>query len=112
MLKSTFNIYHIKDITHKGIKYKFKKPLRVKITNFISFNGKQLHGEMHITDVDDGYTRIEPFNNPEKEIKDYIRTVFNDYLFKKDEELDEYTRKYKHDWINLIQQPKEKKPKC
>lgn len=106
-------IYYLKDYSYKGKKYKFKSPLRVTINNFLGLDGKTMHGEMVIPEVLGGYTRTEPFNDPEKEIKEYIKTVFEDYLTKEDSKLDEYELQYKRDWIDLFLKPGEKveKPK-
>lgn len=102
-------IHYLKDFTYKGTKYKFKEPLRVTINNFLCMDGKTLAGEMSIPSVLAGYTRKEPFENPEKEIKAYIKTVFEEFLFTDDSKLDEYERKYKHDWIALFKPPEEKR---
>lgn len=102
-------IHYLKDFTYKGTKYRFKEPLRITINNFLCMDGKTLAGEMYIPSVLAGYTRKEPFENPEKEIKAYIKTVFEEFLFVDDSNLDEHERKYKHDWIALFKPPEEKR---
>lgn len=101
-------IYYFKDISYKGKKYKFKNPLKVIINNFLTLDGKRTCGEMYIPEVLGGYTRSEPFNDPEKEIKDYIKTVFDEFLTKDDNTLNEYDLQYKKDWLNLFLKPGEK----
>ena len=57
----------------------------------------------------DGYTRKEPFNNPEKEINEYLKYVWTEFLFKDNNELDKYELEYKQNWIKLLKPPKQKK---
>jgi hypothetical protein len=107
MIKS----HYLKDFTYKGKKYSFIKPLRVRIESFICADFKTTGWELSIPDLCDGFTRLEPIVDEEKEIKKYIKSVFDDYLFKEDRYLDEYELEYKKSWIKMIKPPKQKKEK-
>lgn len=102
MPKGEFSIHYLKDFTHKGTKYKFKKPLRVRICNFYALDGKTIHGELEIPEVLGGYTRTEPFNDPDKEIREYVKSEFDTYVLKEDKDLTEDEREYKYSWIDLL----------
>ena len=101
--------HYVKEFKYKGKTYKFLKPLKVKIDNFICSDFKTVAGEMSIPEVVDGYTRKEPFNDPEKEINEYLKYVWTEFLFKDNNELDKYELEYKQNWIKLLKPPKQKK---
>lgn len=104
MIKS----HYIKDFTYKGKKYKFLTPLRVRIESFLCSDFKTTGWELSIPSIFDGFTRLEPIVDEDKEIKKFIKSVFDDYLFKDDNELDKYEQEYKHKWIKLFKPPKQK----
>ena len=99
---------YLKDFTYKKEKYKFKKPLRVTINNFLDFNDCKIqHGEMSIPEVLGGYTQKEPFpEDPkeiEKEVKKYLKTVWDEFLLKQPGQLrDEAEIEYRQAWIDLL----------
>ncbi len=102
----------IKDITYKGRKYKFLTPLSVRFEEFLLSDYKTKAWEMYIEETLDGFTRREPVVDMEKEAKNYIKNVFDNYLTKEDNELScPEDILYKHHWISLFQTPKEKKTK-
>jgi len=107
MIKS----HYIKDFTYKGKKYKFIQPLRIRIESFICSDYKTTGWELSVPQVCDGFTRLEPIIDEDKEIKKYIKSIFDDYLFKDENKLDEYEKKFKQEWIKLIQPPKAKNGK-
>lgn len=99
--------FYIKDFTYKGKVYRFKQPLKVRIENFLCSDYKTIGGEMYIAETLGGYTTQEPFSKtPEKEIKGYLKTVWEDYLMKEDKDLSIEDREYKHKWIDLLKPPK------
>lgn len=104
MIKS----YYLNDFTYKGKKYKFKKPLRVRIESFLCQDFKTTGWELNIVDVEDGFTRVEPIDEPEKEIKKFIKNIFDNVVSLSDNELSIYDKEYKQRWLNLIQPPKKK----
>lgn len=81
--------------------YKFKTPLKIVIDNFFCHDLKTIKGELSIPSITDGYTG-EEIKNPDKEIKNYLNYVFENYLSKKDEELDTSDNAYKNKWLGLI----------
>lgn len=100
----------LKDVTYKGKKYKFITPLKVRFEEFFLMDFKSKAWEMYIAETLDGFTRKEPVVDFEKEARNYIKKVFDDFLTKPDEELhnnDDIL--YKHHWISLFKEPKNKK---
>ena len=98
---------YIKDFTYKKEKYKFIKPLRVVFNNFLDMDCKTQHGEMSIPEVLGGYTQKDPFpedpKEMEKEAKDYLKTVWDEFLLKKPNELHDTAEiKYRQAWIDLL----------
>ena len=63
---------------------------------------KTICGELSIPSIQDGYTKKEEITNPEKEIKWYLNYIFDNYLTKKDDELDDSDRKFRDKFLNLI----------
>lgn len=104
MIKS----HYLKEFTYKGKKYKFISPLRVRIESFLCSDLKTTAWELSVPELNDGFTRLEPIVDEDKEIKKFIKSIFDEYLFKDDKDLDEYEIKYKHDWIKLFKPPKQK----
>ena len=103
-----FRTISIKDITYNGKKYKFIEPLKAKFESSLAGDNKTMVYEMYIEKIPDGFTRREPFNEDlTKELKNFIKTVFDDYLTKTDEDM---TCKedilYRHQWISLFKPPK------
>lgn len=94
--------------TYKRIKFndkfvKFKEPLKVQINDYVLENGKEIT-ELYIPNIMDGYTK-EKVPNQEKEVKWYINYVFENYLSKKDEELESEPGavNFKKKWLSIIQ---------
>lgn len=104
MIKS----YYLNDFTYKGKKYKFIKPLRVRIESYLCADLKTTGWELNIVDVEDGFTRVEPILEPEKEIKKFIKNIFDEIVSLKDNELSDYDKLYKDKWLKLIKPPKSK----
>lgn len=100
----------LKDVIYKGKKYKFINPLKVRFEEFFLMDYKSTAWEMYIAETLDGFTRREPVTDFEKEARDYIKNVFDEYLTKPDEELScKEDVDYKHHWISLFKEPKQKK---
>lgn len=99
--------YPIKKFKYKNITYKFKTPLKIIIDNFLCYDLKTIKGELSIPSIKDGYTCNE-IKNPEKEIKQYLTYVFDEYLTKTDEELSDEDKKYKSKFIDLLDLSKSK----
>lgn len=99
--------YTYKKFKYKDKTYKFKDPLKVTINNFLCYDLKTIAGELCIPSINDGYTGKE-IKNPEKEIKQYLTYVFDEFLSKSDEELSEGDKNYKKRFINLIDLTKSK----
>lgn len=93
--------YTFKRFKYKDKFYKFKEPLKVVIDTFLCYDLKTKKSELYIPSVNDGYS-TEEITNPDKEIKDYLTLVFDEYLTKPDEELIESDIEYKHKFMNLI----------
>ena len=94
--------------TYKRIKYndkfvKFKEPLKVLINDTELSNGKTIT-ELCIPSVMDGYSK-EQVSNQEKEVKWYLDYVFENYLFKSNEELEDEPGAidFKKRWLSIIQ---------
>lgn len=102
MLKTT----RIKDFTYKNKKYKFKEPLKIRIEKYLLMDGKTYGWELYIPEIPDGFTRYEEISDIEKEIKKFIKNIFDNYLIIDDNNLNQFDRDYKHKWISLIQLPK------
>lgn len=98
---------YIKEFTYKKEKYKFIKPLRIIFHNFLALDCKTQHGEMSIPDTIDGYTQYEPFSEDpkemEKEAKNYLKTVWEDFVLKQPNQLKNLEEiNYRKSWINLL----------
>lgn len=98
----------IKDFTYKGKKYKFKESLKCRVESYLLNDGKTFGWELCIEAIPDGFTRYEPIEDIEKEVKKFIKEVFDNYLTKDDKELSSDDRMYKKMWIDQIQPPKKK----
>ncbi len=96
----------IKDITYKGKKYKFIEPLKAKFESSLAGDNKTMVYEMYIECIPDGFTTIKPFNDDlTKELKDFVKSVFDNYLTKKDEDMScREDILYRHQWISLFKQ--------
>lgn len=92
---------YIKKFKYKDKTFKFKEPLKIVIDNFLCHDLKTVKGELSIPTINDGYTGDE-IKNISKTIKEYLTYVFDEFLSKKDEELDDGDRKYKEKFIALI----------
>ncbi len=92
---------YIKKFKYKDKTFKFKEPLKIVIDNFLCHDLKTVKGELSIPAINDGYTGDE-IKNISKTIKEYLTYVFDEFLSKKDEELDDGDRKYKEKFIALI----------
>ena len=92
---------YIKKFKYKDKTFKFKEPLKIVIDNFLCHDLKTVKGELSIPAINDGYTGDE-IKNISKTIKEYLTYVFDEFLSKKDEELDVGDRKYKEKFIALI----------
>lgn len=99
--------YHIKKFKYKDITYKFKIPLKITIDNFLCYDLKTIKGELSIPSIKDGYSTKE-IKNPEKEIKQYLTYIFDEYLTKSDEDLSDGDKAYKKKFMNLIDLTKSK----
>lgn len=93
--------YIYKRFKYKDKFFKFKEPLKVQVGNFICNDLKTIKSELYIPSIMDGYSKDE-IKNPEKEIKWYLTYIFENYLDKKDEDLSEEDRSFKHKFMNLI----------
>lgn len=93
--------YTIKKFKYKDKTFKFKEPLKITIDNFLCYDLKTKAGELSIPIIKDGYTGKE-IKNPEKEIKNYLTYVFDEFLSKSDESLSKSDLDYKNRFINLI----------
>ena len=98
---------YIKDFTYKKEKYKFIKPLRIVFNNFLAQDLKTQHGEMTIPETLGGYTQKDPFPEDQKELekiaKDYLKTVWDEFLLKKDIDFKDLADvEYRHSWISLL----------
>lgn len=92
---------YIKKFKYKDKTFKFKEPLKIVIDNFLCHDLKTVKGELSIPIINDGYTGPE-IKNISKTIKDYLTYVFDEFLSKKDEELDDGDKIYKEKFIALI----------
>lgn len=106
-----FRTYSLKEFSYKGKKYKFISPLSVRIDNYMCDDLKTIGGELSIPAIPDGYSKLEPIDDHKKEINNYLKHVFTEYLFKDDTELNNDEIKYKKKWISLIKPPKQKSTK-
>ena len=102
---------YIREFMYKKEKYRFKKPLHVVFNNFLASDCKTQHGELAIPEVYGGYSQKDPFPEDPKEMekvaKDYLKTVWDEYLLKEDKDFTELADiKYRHAWINLLRPPK------
>lgn len=93
--------HYIKKHKFKDITYKFKEPLKIITDTFLCADLKTVKSELYIPIIPDGFSGDE-FKNPEKEIKTYLTYVFNEYLTKKDEELNNAENLYKKKWLSLL----------
>ena len=98
---------YIKDFTYKKEKYKFIKPLRVVFNNFLAQDLTTPHGEISIPEVLGGYTQKDPFPEDPKELeriaKEYLKTVWDEFLLKKDTEFTDLADiEYRHSWISIL----------
>lgn len=102
-----YRIVTIKDITYKGKKYKFLQPLKAKVESSLAIDAKTMVWELYIPIIPDGFTRLEPIEDPEKEFKLFVKNVFDEYIMKEDKDLNNpYDVEYRHKWISLIKPPK------
>ena len=101
-----FKTISIKEITYKGKKYKFIEPLKAKFESSLAGDNKTMVYEMYIECIPDGFTRKEPFNDDlTKELKEFVKSVFDNYLTKKDEDMScNEDKLYRHQWISLFKQ--------
>ena len=99
--------HYVKKFKFKDKNFKFKEPLKIIIDNFLAYDLKTVGGELSIPVINDGYTGKE-IKNPDKEIKNYLTYVFEEYLSKKDEELAPDDLEYKKRFMNLIDLSKSK----
>ena len=99
-----FRTISIKELTYKGTKYKFIEPLKAKFESSLAGDNKTMVYEMYIEKIPDGFTRREPFDEDlTKELKNFIKGVFDNYLSKTDEEmLNKDDVLYRHQWISLF----------
>lgn len=93
--------YPIKKFKYKNTTYKFKIPLKIIIDNFLCYDLKTVKGELSIPSIRDGYTCNE-IKNPEKEIKNYLTYIFDEFLSKSDDELSNGDLDYKNRFIELL----------
>ena len=103
-----FRTISIKELTYKGKKYKFIEPLKARFESSLAGDNKTMVYEMYIECIPDGFTRREPFDEDlTKELKNFVKSVFDEYLTKTDEDM---TCKedilYRHQWISLFKPPK------
>lgn len=94
-------VYPIKKFIYKRKTYKFKEPLKIYINDFLANDLKTKFSEFSIPSINDGYSS-KPIVDHEKEIKNYLTYVFDEFLSKTDEELTDGDRKYKNKFMNLI----------
>lgn len=99
--------HYVKKFKYQDKNFKFKEPLKIIIDNFITYDLKTVGGELSIPVINDGYTGKE-IKNPDKEIKKYLTYVFDEYLSKKDEELESADLDYKKKFMSLIDLTKSK----
>lgn len=99
--------YTYKQFKYKDKTYKFKETLKIVIDNFICYDLKTIKGELSIPSINDGYTGDE-ITKPEKTIREYLTYVFDNYLTKKDDELNDAENHYKKQWLELIDFKKSK----
>lgn len=99
--------YTYKQFKYKDKTYKFKEPLKIVIDNFLTYDLKTVKGELSILSINDGYTGDEIIK-PEKTIKEYLTYVFDNYLVKKDDELNDAENHYKKQWLEIIDFKKSK----
>ena len=101
-----FRTISIKEITYKGKKYKFIEPLKAKFESSLAGDNKTMVYEMYIEKIPDGFTRREPFDEDlTKELKKFVKNVFDEYLVKKDEDMaNKDDVLYRHKWISLFKQ--------
>ena len=99
-----FRTISIKELTYKGKKYKFIEPLKARFESSLAGDNKTMVYEMYIEKIPDGFTRREPFDEDlTKELKNFIKGVFDNYLSKTDEEmLNKDDVLYRHQWISLF----------
>lgn len=103
-----FRTISIKEFPYKGKKYRFKEPLKARFESSLAQDFKTMVYEMYIEKIPDGFTRREPFDEDlTKELKTFIKRVFDDYVMKEDNEIGNlYDIEYKHKWISLLKQGK------
>ena len=101
--------YYLKEITHKGESYKFAKPLRVKIDNFLSQDLKNVYGELNVIDLIDGYTQSQPFpDDPMPDIRNFIKKFIDEVILPSPNTLKEGELEYRVRFIDLLKKPKNK----
>lgn len=101
--------YYLKEITHKGNTYKFQKPLRVRIDNFLSQDLKNVYGEMNVVDLIDGYTQNQPFpDDPMPDIKAFIRKFIDEIMIPEPNQLKDGELEYRVRFWDLLKKPKNK----
>lgn len=93
--------YTIKKFKYKDKTFKFKEPLKITIDNFLCYDLKTKAGELSIPSINDGYTGKE-IKNPDKEIKNYLTYIFDEFLSKKDEDLIDSDLDYKNRFMKLL----------
>ena len=99
--------YTYKQFKYKDKTYKFKEPLKIVIDNFLGYDLKTTFGELFIPSIPDGYTGAE-ITKPEKTIREYLTYTFEEYLTKKDDELNDAENAFKNKWLSLIDFKKSK----
>lgn len=94
----------IKRFKYKDKNYKFKEPLKIVFDTFLCYDLKTKKSEIYIPAINDGYSTNE-VTNPDKEIKNYLTHIFDEYLMKNDDELIDSDRDYKYRFLNLLVNP-------
>jgi len=99
-----FRTISIKEFPYKGKKYRFKEPLKARFESSLAQDFKTMVYEMYIEKIPDGFTRREPFDEDlTKELKNFVKSVFDNYLVKKDEDMaNKDDVLYRHQWISLF----------
>ena len=101
--------YYIKEITHKGITYKFIKPLRIRIDNFPSQDLRSVFGELNVIDLKDGYTQNHPFpDDPMPDIRNFLKKFIDETMLPPAEQLKEGELDYRIRFWDLLKKPKSK----
>lgn len=101
-------VYSLKKFLYKKKTYKFKEPLKIYINDVLANDCKTVFSEFSIPCINDGYSTKEPIKDHDKEIKNYLNYVFDEFLIKSDEELSNGDKEYKKKFLNLIDLSKNK----